>query len=163
MLKKAHIIFICAGNSSRRATSHSLRSQNRPYRHSDQWTVWSTRWYCFRINTNYTLLLLSKLSSPDNNYSANILLDKHFEPKIADFGLARLGPENGKTYCYLKTKNAHGTLAYLPEEYKRSSKLSTKVDVYSLGVVSVHINKSGFLLASAHIRHSVREVSWPSG
>ncbi|XP_033624094.1 uncharacterized protein LOC117287551 [Asterias rubens] len=83
--------------------------------------------------------------------SANILLDKHFEPKIADFGLARLGPENGKTYCYLKTKNAHGTLAYLPEEYKRSSKLSTKVDVYSFGVVLMEI------LAGERVADSKRE------
>ncbi len=83
--------------------------------------------------------------------SANILLDKHFEPKIADFGLARHGPKNGKTYCYLETKNAHGTLPYLPEEYKRSSKLSTKVDVYSFGVVLMEI------LAGERVADSRRE------
>ncbi|XP_022098819.1 uncharacterized protein LOC110983679 isoform X1 [Acanthaster planci] len=83
--------------------------------------------------------------------SANILLGKHMEPKIADFGLARFGPENGKTYCYLKTKNAHGTLPYLPEEFKRSFKLSTKVDVFSFGVVLMEI------LAGERVADSRRE------
>ncbi|XP_038067818.1 serine/threonine-protein kinase par-1-like isoform X2 [Patiria miniata] len=83
--------------------------------------------------------------------SANILLGKHMEPKIADFGLARFGPEDGKTYCYLKTKNAHGTLPYLPEEFKRSFKLSTKVDVFSFGVVLMEI------LAGERVSDSRRE------
>ncbi|XP_076363567.1 uncharacterized protein LOC143253474 isoform X2 [Tachypleus tridentatus] len=69
--------------------------------------------------------------------SANILLDVNMEPKIGDFGLTREGPSGEDTH--VKVTRVHGTQVYLPPEYLRDNQLSTKVDVYSYGVVLLEL------------------------
>nr|WMZ41589.1 pelle protein [Altica viridicyanea] len=69
--------------------------------------------------------------------SANILLDQCGQPKIGDFGLAREGPQS--QYTYIKVSRIHGTRPYLPEEFLRAKKFSTKVDTYSFGVLLFEI------------------------
>ncbi|KAF0914392.1 hypothetical protein E2562_028484 [Oryza meyeriana var. granulata] len=65
--------------------------------------------------------------------SANILLDKDFRAKVADFGLAKL-TEVGSMSQSLPTRVA-GTFGYMPPEYARYGEVSPKVDVYAFGVV----------------------------
>lgn len=67
--------------------------------------------------------------------TSNILLDDDFHPKIADFGLARLLPED---QTHLSTKFA-GTLGYTAPEYSIHGQLSEKADVYSYGIVVLEI------------------------
>ncbi|XP_016198791.1 cysteine-rich receptor-like protein kinase 2 isoform X2 [Arachis ipaensis] len=67
--------------------------------------------------------------------TSNILLDDDLQPRIADFGLARLLPEDKS---HLSTKFA-GTLGYTAPEYAIHGQLSEKADAYSYGVVVLEI------------------------
>ncbi|CAJ0587611.1 unnamed protein product, partial [Mesorhabditis spiculigera] len=73
--------------------------------------------------------------------TANILLDKHLEPKLGDFGLSRDGQveADAEEKFPLIASHIKGTLAYLPPEFITSKILSTKLDVYSFGVVLLEL------------------------
>lgn len=65
--------------------------------------------------------------------SANILLDDNWQPKIADFGLSRLGPANQQiTFVH---SNVVGTKEYCDPLYEEEGFLTKESDVYSFGVV----------------------------
>ncbi|KAG9270053.1 interleukin-1 receptor-associated kinase 1 [Astyanax mexicanus] len=75
--------------------------------------------------------------------SSNILLDDHLQPKLGDFGLARLchhpSRTPGKTSTVAQTATVRGTLAYLPDEYVKDGQLGVEIDVYSFGVVLLEV------------------------
>ncbi|XP_028758101.1 lysM domain receptor-like kinase 3 [Neltuma alba] len=64
--------------------------------------------------------------------SANILIDKNFRGKVADFGLAKLTEVGSST---LPTGRLVGTFGYMPPEYAQYGDVSPKIDVYAFGVV----------------------------
>lgn len=66
-------------------------------------------------------------------------MDSNLEPRIGDFGLARTGPlEKINKSIGFDVSHVCGTKPYLPEDFCKSKKLSTKVDTYSFGVVCIH-------------------------
>ncbi|WCJ20809.1 Protein kinase superfamily protein [Euphorbia peplus] len=64
--------------------------------------------------------------------TSNILLDAEYNSKLSDFGLAKDGPESGKTHVSTRVM---GTYGYAAPEYVMTGHLTAKSDVYSFGVV----------------------------
>ncbi|KAG9159507.1 hypothetical protein Leryth_022758 [Lithospermum erythrorhizon] len=67
--------------------------------------------------------------------ASNILLDHDLNPKISDFGLAKLLPPS---MTHVSTRVA-GTMGYLAPEYAVRGRLTRKADIYSFGILMLEI------------------------
>ncbi|XP_075664268.1 putative leucine-rich repeat receptor-like serine/threonine-protein kinase At3g14840 [Castanea sativa] len=67
--------------------------------------------------------------------TTNVLLDRDLNPKISDFGLAKLNEEEN---THISTRIA-GTIGYMAPEYALRGYLTNKADVFSFGVVALEI------------------------
>jgi serine/threonine protein kinase len=68
----------------------------------------------------------------------NILLGKNLVPKITDFGISKLLNRGGSN---LNVSRVRGTRGYLAPEWVSSLPITTKVGVYSFGVVLLELIK----------------------
>uniref|UniRef100_A0A0E0ECP1 non-specific serine/threonine protein kinase n=1 Tax=Oryza meridionalis TaxID=40149 RepID=A0A0E0ECP1_9ORYZ len=68
--------------------------------------------------------------------ASNILLDADMNPKIGDFGLAKLFAQDQTREV---TSRIAGTFGYMPPEYVMCGQYSTKSDVFSFGILVIEI------------------------
>ncbi|MFQ6621027.1 hypothetical protein Gotur_001876 [Gossypium turneri] len=90
----------------------------------------------------------------------NILLDDNFNPKVSDFGLAKLYPVDNSI---ISLTAARGTFGYMAPElfYKSIGGISYKADVYSFGMMLMEIvGKRKNLNASAEHSSQVYFPTW---
>ncbi|XP_047321558.1 probable serine/threonine-protein kinase PBL21 [Impatiens glandulifera] len=89
--------------------------------------------------------------------SANILLDEDFNPKLSDFGLAKLGPVGDNTHVSTRVM---GTYGYCAPEYAMSGKLTLKSDIYSFGVVLLELITGRKAIDNTKMQGEQNLVAW---
>ncbi|KAH0853039.1 hypothetical protein HID58_093507, partial [Brassica napus] len=91
--------------------------------------------------------------------TSNILLDEEFNPKLSDFGLAKVGPTGGETHVSTRVM---GTYGYCAPEYALTGQLTVKSDVYSFGVVFLEMITGRRVIDPTKPTQEENLVTWAS-
>lgn len=89
--------------------------------------------------------------------ASNILLDEKFNPKLSDFGLAKVGPTGDKTHVSTRVM---GTYGYCAPEYALTGQLTMMSDVYSFGVVFLEIITGRRVIDNSKPTEEQNLVTW---
>ncbi|OIW14895.1 hypothetical protein TanjilG_30614 [Lupinus angustifolius] len=89
----------------------------------------------------------------------NILLDSDFQPKVADFGLSKLLNRDERGSSNLAFSRMRGTRGYMAPEWVYNLRITSKVDVYSYGIVVLEMvtGKSAMEIHSVQIGGGIEQ------
>lgn len=121
---------------------------------------WNTR-IKIAVGAAEGLTYLHDIANPPVIYrdlkAANILLDNDFNPRLSDFGLAKLGPVGDNTHVSTRVM---GTYGYCAPDYAMSGKLTLKSDVYSFGMVLLELITGKKAFDSSRTGPEQKLINW---
>lgn len=88
---------------------------------------------------------------------SNILMDEDFNPKLSDYGLAKLTQGDSKTHISPRVMGSYG---YCAPEYERNGELTLKSDVYSFGVILLELISGRRALDTSRPTDEQNLVAW---
>ncbi|CAH2038623.1 unnamed protein product [Thlaspi arvense] len=88
---------------------------------------------------------------------SNILLGEDYQPKLSDFGLAKVGPSGDKTHVSTRVM---GTYGYCAPDYAMTGQLTFKSDIYSFGVVLLELITGRKAIDNTKARKDQNLVGW---
>ncbi|KAG5404814.1 hypothetical protein IGI04_010933 [Brassica rapa subsp. trilocularis] len=89
--------------------------------------------------------------------SSNILLGEDYQPKLSDFGLAKVGPSGDATHVSTRVM---GTYGYCAPEYAMTGQLTFKSDIFSFGVVLLELITGMKAIYKTKARKDQTLVGW---
>ncbi|RRT58218.1 hypothetical protein B296_00018424 [Ensete ventricosum] len=127
-----------------------------------KWLDWNTRMKIAAGAAKGIEYLHDKASPPviyRDLKCSNILLDEEYNPKLSDFGLAKLGPVGDNTHVSTRVM---GTYGYCAPEYAMTGQLTLKSDVYSFGVVLLELITGRRAIDNSRAAGEHNLVAWVS-
>ncbi|XP_024518650.1 U-box domain-containing protein 35 isoform X2 [Selaginella moellendorffii] len=143
-LHHPHIVLLLGGNPEKKCLVYEYLEngslEDRLFCKDDSPPISCLTRYQIAVEVGTALLFLHKAKPQPivlrDLKPSNILLDKNYNSKISDVGLARFMPGDATS---VRSTSPVGTFAYIDPEYQREGSFNAKSDVFAFGIILLQL------------------------